>query len=230
MSALPLAAPHATVTAFARPDAPGGPRRDGAGVGTAAAAPATVEARLDPDRQWEAWMAAAQAGDGRAYDAVLRAALPLLRGVCRRRLFDASEAEDAVADALLSIHRLRATYDPSRPLRPWLVAIAERRCVDRLRARGRRGGGREVELDEEMAADPAGATTGGEARVAARQLREAVAALPASQRAALGLAKIEGLTLAEASARSGLSVGALKVATHRALATLCRRLGAEGGR
>lgn len=183
-------------------------------------------------------MAAAQAGDARAYDAVLRAALPLLRGVCRRRLFDPQEAEDAVGDALLSIHRLRATYDPSRPLRPWLVAITERRCVDRLRARGRRGAGREVGLDDEavasvpdgagMGGSGAGAATG-EGRVAARQLREAVAALPASQRTALGLAKIEGLSLAEASARSGLSVGALKVATHRALATLRRRLDPDGG-
>ena len=172
---------------------------------------------------WDAWMAAAQGGDARAYDALLRAALPLLRAVARRRLFDAAEAEDAVQDALLTIHRLRHTYDPARP---WLVAICDRRCIDRLRARGRRSG-RETPIDilGETLAAPLGGEGDGEAQVAAAQLRAAVAELPESQRAALLLAKLEGLSLAEASARSGLSVGALKVATHRALRTLRRRLG-----
>ncbi|MBX9700391.1 MAG: RNA polymerase subunit sigma, partial [Acetobacteraceae bacterium] len=86
---------------------------------------------------WEARMAAAMAGDARAYDRLLRDILPLLRGIARRRIIDAAEAEDAVQDTLLTIHRLRHSYDPARPLRPWLVALCERRCVDRLRARGR---------------------------------------------------------------------------------------------
>lgn len=182
---------------------------------------------------WEAWMAAAQAGDARAYDALLRAALPLLRAVARRRIRDGHEAEDAVQDTLLTIHRLRHTYDPSRPIRPWLVAICERRCVDRLRRHGRRQG-REMPLEafgESLAAPGQDGAGGGEARIAAAELRAAVAELPPSQRTALHLAKLEDLPLAEASARSGLSVGALKVATHRAVRALRRRLGVteEGG-
>jgi RNA polymerase sigma-70 factor (ECF subfamily) len=61
-------------------------------------------------------------------------------------------------------------------------------------------------------------------------LREAVAELPESQRTALRLAKLEDLPLADAAARSGLSVGALKVATHRALKTLRRKFGVEDNR
>lgn len=180
------------------------------------------------DGRWESLMAAAQAGDRRAYDTLLRDCLPLLRAIARRRIADAHEAEDAVQDTLLTIHRMLATYDPSRPLRPWIAAIAERRCVDRLRRRGR-GAGREAPLDDhaETLAAPAGET--GEDRIAGRQLRAAVASLPDSQRTALRLAKLEDLPLAEASARSGMSVGALKVATHRALRTLRRRLGARDG-
>jgi len=86
-----------------------------------------------PDGQWEGWMAAAQAGDARAYDQVLRAVLPLLRGIAHRRIRNPAEAEDAVQDALLTIHQLRHAYDPARPLRPWLVAIAERRAVGQRR-------------------------------------------------------------------------------------------------
>src|SRR5689334_6699857 len=171
-------------------------------------------------------MAAAQAGDALAYDRLLRAILPLLRAVARRRIADSAEAEDAVQDALVTIHQLRHTYDPGRPLRPWLVAITERRAVDRLRRHGRRGG-RESPLDEFRETLAAAEANAGEARVAARQLHAAVAALPPAQRTALALAKLEDLSLAEASRRSGMSVGALKVATHRAVRSLRRRLGVE---
>lgn len=180
----------------------------------------------DADGAWDGWLAAAQGGDGRAYDRLLRDCLPLLRAIARRRIADHAEAEDAVQDTLLTIHRMLATYDPARPARPWIAAIAERRCIDRLRRRGRTAG-REHAIDDhaETLAAPAGVT--GEDRVANRQLREAVAELPESQRTALRLAKLEDLPLAEASAQSGLSVGALKVATHRALKTLRRRMGVE---
>jgi RNA polymerase sigma-70 factor (ECF subfamily) len=183
----------------------------------------------ESDGRWDAWLAAAQGGDARAYDRLLRDCLPLLRGIARRRIADHAEAEDAVQDTLLTLHRMLAAYDPSRPARPWIAAIAERRCIDRLRRRGR-GAGRESPIDEhaETLAAPAGET--GEDRVANRQLRAAVAELPDSQRTALRLAKLEDLPLAEAAQRSGLSVGALKVATHRALKTLRRRLGVEDER
>jgi len=178
------------------------------------------------DGRWEAWMAAAQAGDARAYDMLLRDCLPFLRAIARRRIADHAEAEDAVQDTLLTIHSMRHAYDPTRPLRPWIAAIAERRCVDRLRRRGRTAG-RETPIEDfhETLAAPRGED--GESRVAARQLRAAVADLPESQRTALRLAKLEDLPLAEAASRSGLSVGALKVATHRALRSLRKRLRAE---
>lgn len=183
----------------------------------------------DGETGWEGLMAAAQAGDARAYDRLLRECLPLLRAIARRRIFDAHEAEDAVQDTLLTVHRMLATYDPSRPLRPWLVAIAERRCVDRLRRRGR-GSGREVPIDDHADTLAAPAVADGGDGIAGRRLRAAVAELPESQRTALRLAKLEDMPLAEASRRSGLSVGALKVATHRALKTLRRRLGVEDER
>jgi len=44
-----------------------------------------------------------------------------------------------VQDALRTIHLLRHTYEPARPVRPWLVAIAARRIsghgIDRERLR-----------------------------------------------------------------------------------------------
>jgi RNA polymerase sigma-70 factor (ECF subfamily) len=177
------------------------------------------------DLRWSRLMAAAQAGDRRAYEDLLRECLPLLRQICRARLRDATEAEDAVQDTLLTIHRARASYDASRPFRPWLIAITERRALDRIRARGRRSG-REAALDlaAELPAAESSADAAMDAARAAAKLRDAVQDLPESQRTALGLTKLQDLTLQEASARSGMSVGALKVATHRAVQTLRRRL------
>lgn len=178
------------------------------------------------DLRWSRMMAAAQGGDGRAYEQLLRECLPLLRAICRARLRDATEAEDAVQDTLLTIHRARGSYNPARPFRPWLVAIADRRALDRLRSRGRRAS-REVPIDAagEVASRERGAEAELDARSAAASLRGAVQDLPTAQRTALGLTKIEDLSLAEASRRSGMSVGALKVATHRAMGALRRRFG-----
>ncbi len=173
-------------------------------------------------------MMAAQDGDERAYAALLRALLPTLRAVARRRIANRADAEDAVQDTLLSLHGLRHAWDRTRPLRPWVVAICERRCVDRLRASGRRWA-REMPF-EALGPGPCPEVTvapEAEARAAAVELHAAIAALPPAQRMALQLAKLEGLSLMEASARSGMTVGALKVATHRAVKALRRRMAGE---
>ncbi|WPB86439.1 RNA polymerase sigma factor [Sediminicoccus rosea] len=185
---------------------------------------AAIAERVTRDLRWSRMMAAAQAGDAGAYEALLRECLPLLRAICRARLRDATEAEDAVQDTLLTIHRARDSYNAARPFRPWLVAIAERRALDRVRSRGRRVR-REVSVDAagEIASGDAGAEAGLDARRAAANLRQAIEDLPPAQRTALGLTKIQELTLLEASQRSGMSVSALKVATHRALHALRRR-------
>lgn len=174
---------------------------------------------------WSALMAAAQDGDAAAYQRLLREITPRIRALCRARLRDPTEVEDAVQDALLTLHSLRHTYDPARPFGPWLTTIATRRAVDRLRRRGRTGG-RESPLDS-LPESAAAVAPEGEARLDAQRLRDAVAALPPSQRTALQLAKLQDLPLTEAAARSGLSVGALKVATHRAIQALRRRFGVK---
>lgn len=189
------------------------------------AAVSATDERLARDVRWSALMARAQIGDARAYDALLRECVPLLRAICRRRLHEPAEVEDAVQDTLLTLHRVRNTYDPARPFRPWIAAIAERRALDRGRVVAR-GLARNTELE---AADHIGVDGDAEARLMSADLRAAVNELPASQRTALQLTKIEALSLAEASTRSGMSMGALKVATHRAVLTLRRKFGSKGG-
>jgi RNA polymerase sigma-70 factor (ECF subfamily) len=174
-------------------------------------------------------MAAAQDGDRACYAALLRELAPVLRGYARRRLPSDADAEDAVQDTLLTIHRVRATYDPARPFGPWLFALARRRVADRLSALRRSGARETLDAAVEETFDP-DAQNKIEAAAEARALRAAVAALPAGQRQAIELLKLKEMSLVEVSALTGQSVTALKVATHRALATMRRRFGVRGGR
>jgi RNA polymerase sigma-70 factor (ECF subfamily) len=176
-------------------------------------------------------MRAAQNGDGRAYRELLRAITPRIRRVIRRQRGFAgfAEVEDLVQDVLLSVHTVRATYDPSRPFAPWLLAIVRHRLVDGARRYGRIAR-REVLVDDldvtfaELEANDETVEEG-----AAVALREAVRALPDGQRRAIELLKLEELSLKEAAEVSGTSVGALKVATHRAMAALKLKLRRTAG-
>jgi DNA-directed RNA polymerase specialized sigma24 family protein len=55
-------------------------------------------------------------------------------------------------------------------------------------------------------------------------LKQALRALPAGQREAIEMLKLREMSLKEASAASGMSIGALKVATHRAISALRKLL------
>jgi RNA polymerase sigma-70 factor (ECF subfamily) len=77
----------------------------------------------DPHPEWSGLLAAAQDGDREAYAAFLAGVIPHLREIARRGARDANQAEGAVQAALLAIHRLRHTYDPRRPVGPWLAGI-----------------------------------------------------------------------------------------------------------
>lgn len=177
------------------------------------------------ERRWRAWMTAAQSGDGAAYDLLLRELLPHLRGFVRRRLSDPDVLEDVVQNVFLSIHRARRTYRPERPFGPWLHAIARNAVIDSLRARGRRGE-REVSLEAEGVPEPAveAAQLDDAMNELSPEVAEAMASLPESQREAVTLIHLEGLSVAEAATRAGVSKGALKVRAHRGYKALREQL------
>lgn len=172
-------------------------------------------------------MQAAQQGDSTAYEKLLRAVVPKIRQVVQRRRGFAgpAEVEDLVQDVLLSLHQVRASYDPSRPFKPWLLAIVRNRLADGAR-RHARTADREVPIDENDVTFSDEATNPDIGRPgAAEALHEAVRALPEGQRRAIELLKLKELSLKEVAAMTGSSQGALKVATHRAIARLRRTLG-----
>jgi RNA polymerase sigma-70 factor, ECF subfamily len=173
--------------------------------------------------EWSILMARAQNGDGEAYRRLLEEVTPYLRSLAARRHRDPSDAEDAVQDILLTVHAIRRTYDPIRPFGPWLVTIAKRRLVDRLRRQGRLRS-RETALTAEHETFPAAQANIDVEISDRRELRAALDNLPPGQRQAIQLLKLEEMSLKEAAVATGMSVPALKVATHRALKSLRKML------
>jgi RNA polymerase sigma-70 factor (ECF subfamily) len=165
---------------------------------------------------WGALLAAAQAGEADAYRRFLTAALPFVRAVARRRCRSDDQADDVVQDTLLTIHRVRHTYEPGRPVKPWLTAITVRRAIDAARRRGRVGA-REV-------FDPHAYETFADPRAnrevdtdAPRVVAGLTAGLSRGQKEAIDLVKVQEMSLAEASAVSRQTVASLKVNIHRAM-------------
>ncbi|GAC1525577.1 MAG: sigma-70 family RNA polymerase sigma factor [Collimonas sp.] len=190
--------------------------------------PAAQDTRADGTLDWSIYMARAQEGDVGAYRRLLVEITPYLRGLAIRRIAQRSDAEDTVQDILLTIHTVRHTYDPARPFGPWLVAIASRRIIDGLRRQGRHHA-HETPLDQEYETLSAHAANLQEGAADASMLRAAVARLPVGQRDAIQMLKLEEMSLKEAAASSGMSVAALKTATHRALKSLRKMIDKQGG-
>jgi RNA polymerase sigma-70 factor, ECF subfamily len=171
-------------------------------------------------------MARAQDGDRVAYRRLLEDITPYLRSLTARHRMASAEAEDVVQDILLTLHAMRHTYDSGRPFGPWLLAIARRRIADRLRHHGRIAAA-ETALGPEHETIVATSPNLYALLAGRRGLRDAIERLPPGQRQAVFLLKLRELSLKEAASESGMSVGALKVASHRAIKALRAMLGSR---
>ena len=78
------------------------------------------------DARWSSWMAAAQCGDRVAYEALLRDCVIPIQRIARLKRVPADRTDDVVQETLLTVHRARHTFDPTRSFAAWLHVIAER--------------------------------------------------------------------------------------------------------
>jgi RNA polymerase sigma-70 factor (ECF subfamily) len=171
-------------------------------------------------------MVAAQAGDSAAYEELLRQCVPFIKIVARRRSITADRTDDVVQDVLLTIHRARHTYDPSRSFIAWLRVIADRRAKDLVR-RTLRQELREVhapvafENHADETADPARRISHADEATTVSRFLEV---LPVRQREAVQYLVLEEHSLADTSVLTRRSKVSLKVNLHRALKALRGRL------
>ena len=185
--------------------------------------PAEETRRADGGRDWSKLMARAQDGDRGAYRALLKDLVPYIRSVAGRCLKEPSDVEDVVQDVLMTVHMVRHAYDPSRPFGPWLLAIANRRIIDRLR-RQTREKARKIALSAEYETFSGVPANLDQAGFEEAVLGEAIERLPPEQRQAIKMLKLNEMSLREAAAASGRSIAALKAATYRAIRSLRRML------
>jgi RNA polymerase sigma-70 factor (ECF subfamily) len=160
-------------------------------------------------------------GDAAAHKALLTRVSGNLRAHFKTHLArigkGPADAEDLVQETLIALHTRRHTYDRSQPLSPWVYAIARYRFVDFLRRT--RASARDVAIDEAehvLANDDPSAVESG------LDLERLMAQLTPKARQAIRFVKLDGLSMSEAAARSGMSESAVKVSVHRGLRALSR--------
>ncbi len=170
------------------------------------------------EEEWAGWMRAAMAGDTKAYSRFLSAVTPHLRSMARRRCdqFGApmSEAEDVVQEVLLAVHLKRGTWDPGRPIGPWLSTIVRNKLIDSLRRRGRHVN---VPIEDVMETLEAEEQADKLDRLDAENLLQR---LGDPQRDIVRSISIQGAGVRETAERLKMTEGAVRVALHRALKSL----------
>ena len=162
----------------------------------------------------------AQQGDKSAIAELYRGHVDMVYRYIYGRVGDPAVAEDLTAQVFLKAVEGLPNYKPSgSPFAAWLYRIAYARTVDHYRQQQRR---REVVLDENVRAEGPGP---GDRLILEAEWRTALdlmAQLTDIQRDVLILRFIGEMSLAEVADTLGKTVGAVKAAQHRALATLAR--------
>src|SRR5688500_7309989 len=132
------------------------------------------------------------AGDERALgEAFDEYAGPMMAGATRR-LADRRLAEEAVQQAFVQAWRAAGSYDPERPLGPWLRSIVRRTAVDAWRRERRH---ESHDIDHVAPGDlPSVSPPSIEDASDAWELRQALDRLPAAERAVVQLAHLDQLS------------------------------------
>jgi len=159
--------------------------------------------------------------------------------VASRLTSDRGIAEEVVQDTFLALWDRATSFDPATgSLSAWLHTIARNRTVDRLRAAGRRpslvsltidddedsGAGLERAVGDRPVLGGADLGPGPELALEGTELRsvlrDALDAMPDTERTVILLAYGEGLTQTEIAGRTGWPLGTVKTRTRRGLARL----------
>ncbi|MEC3980712.1 ECF RNA polymerase sigma factor SigK [Amycolatopsis sp. H20-H5] len=147
----------------------------------------------------EALIARVARGDERAFEALYELCSARVYGVIRRLLLDAAQAEEVSQEVWLQVWRSAPGYAPERgSAMTWLLTLAHRRAVDRVRS-AQAAGARERSASFESARDRPFDQVSETAvtRAEQRQVRRCLTALTELQRQAVVMAYYHGSTYRE---------------------------------
>ena len=123
-----------------------------------------------------------------------------MKSIAYHQLGNVSDAEDAVQETFLKVHRAAASYNGEAAFTTWLYRILVNTCYDMLRKRSRRI--RETPIDEFVVDFRSSNAVDDVKRMALRKLLEQ---LPEQRRIVFALFEIEGLSHAEIAEVLGIS-------------------------
>lgn len=151
----------------------------------------------DEDRRLAAQCASGEPG---VFERIYRTHGERMKSIAYNHLGNISDAEDAVQETFLKVHRAASTYSGEASFSTWMYRILINTCYDALRRRQRRP---EDQEDETTFVRPA-ATVDDTKRIA---LRKMLNSLPEQRRSVFTLFEIEGLSHAEIGNILGISEG-----------------------
>lgn len=147
--------------------------------------------------------AACAAGDSQVFEQIYRNHGRKMKSIAFHHLGTAADAEDAVQETFLKIHRAASTYSGEASFSTWVYRILINTCYDILRKRKRRGD--EPVFDE--IAETAERTAPSVDNVKKMTLRKLLNDLPEQRRTVFNLFEIEGLSHAEIASILDISEG-----------------------
>lgn len=176
-------------------------------------------------------ISAAQNGDRRALDQLLRRHQARVHAICRRLAGNDADALDATQEALIAIVKGLPRFDGRAKFTTWAYRVATNACLDELRRRGRRP---DPGLPEYETADlrPLGSANPGDPADAATirvDVDRGLAELPEEFRTAVVLRDVAGLDYAEIAEALDLAPGTVRSRIARGRARLVAVLTESGG-
>ncbi len=162
----------------------------------------------------EALLALYVEGDARALEALLKRREKWLWNVAKKSIRDASLAEEALQEALVSIWKNAHTFRGESQLSSWLYQIVSRTCIDVLRKEKLRAHS-SLELVENL--DSTGPkSTFEEALVDQLLVHSSLLSLEPDHRAIIELVDLQGRSVEEVSQILGIPLGTVKSRAARA--------------
>ena len=166
------------------------------------------------------------AGDQAAFARVYDLLAPRVFGLILRVLVDRAQSEEVLQEVFLEVWRSASRFAPNRGQgRTWVLTIAHRRAVDRVRAaqassdRDVRAGLRDLDVAHDGVAEQV------ELRMEAARVAAALRSLPEAQREALTLAYYGGYSQSEIAALVGAPLGTIKTRMRDGLTRLRAEMG-----
>ena len=143
---------------------------------------------------------ACMSGDSRVFEEIYRRFGDRMKSIAWNHLGNSSDAEDAIQETFLKVHRSATTFTGEASFATWLFRILVNTCYDFLRKRKRRV--EETPLDDTF--ERSSANVDDIKRMALRRLLDE---LPEQRRTVFTLFEIEGLSHAEIAQILGISEG-----------------------